>query len=295
MLNWYKILYNKKSSKSLGWEPEWFGASSFDNELIEKIKSKQKEFKIKEDGLVGEITYRRIYSEKIYNNDIPLEKEIEYVSTNNRILCNNHYFPIKTKAIFLNEGLRYKIMSKERNPKFVVIHWDACLNTRSAINVLKKRGYSVHFNIDNDGTIYQFVDTNDITFHAGTKYNADSIGIELSNAHYLKYQDWYEKKGFGERPIIEDFKIHKVKLDDFLGFYPKQIEALGILCGFIYDVYEIPLVFPEEQNGINKDCQNAKFKGFMNHFNLTDNKIDCASLPVEKVINIAKSNSSFRS
>ena len=55
--------------------------------------------------------------------------------------------------------------------------------------VLEKRGISTHFVIDNDGTIVQLVDCNDIAWHAGNrKVNNASIGIDLHRLrlHYYK-------------------------------------------------------------------------------------------------------------
>jgi hypothetical protein len=46
----------------------------------------------------------------------------------------------------------------KRNIRLFVNHWDVCLSSRSCQRVLDKRGASVHFLIDNDGTIYQTLD-----------------------------------------------------------------------------------------------------------------------------------------
>ena len=35
-------------------------------------------------------------------------------------------------------------------------------------------------------------------------WNDRSVGVEISNAYYTKYQSWYEKRDFGPRPIITD-------------------------------------------------------------------------------------------
>ena len=35
-----KIFYNEASAAKMGWEPEWFGADDFDDDLIEKIQKK---------------------------------------------------------------------------------------------------------------------------------------------------------------------------------------------------------------------------------------------------------------
>jgi hypothetical protein len=44
---------------------------------------------------------------------------------------------------------------------------------------------------------------NHIAWHAGSRtVNRKSVGVEISNAYYPKYQSWYKKNGFGERPSI---------------------------------------------------------------------------------------------
>ena len=90
-----------------------------------------------------------------------------------------------------------------------VTHWDVCLSSKSCFNILKKRGISVHFCIDNDGAIYQLMDCNDIGFHAGNwEVNTKSVGVEISNAYYPHYQDIYRRKGFGPRPFWRDAEVH---------------------------------------------------------------------------------------
>ena len=34
-----KIFYNESSAVKLGWSPDWFGASHFDEELLKKVES----------------------------------------------------------------------------------------------------------------------------------------------------------------------------------------------------------------------------------------------------------------
>ena len=77
---WYIRWRNKKSAKKLGWKPEWFGATKFDNHLTRKIKKFQKKYNLKRDGMCGGHTYkilvlkRQIFIKKIkakktnYNN-----------------------------------------------------------------------------------------------------------------------------------------------------------------------------------------------------------------------------------
>ena len=86
------------------------------------------------------------------------------------------------------------------------------------------------------------MDANHIAYHAGgSKWNAASVGVEISNAYYPKYQSWYKKNGYGERPIWKDKKVHGGKLSDFLGFYDVQLEAAKSLWQAIGEFYHIPL------------------------------------------------------
>ena len=52
-MSWWKRKYNKNSAKKYGWEPSWFGAKEFDNDLIENIKEFQRLHDLKVDGLCG--------------------------------------------------------------------------------------------------------------------------------------------------------------------------------------------------------------------------------------------------
>tara|TARA_Y100000817_G_scaffold282398_1_gene247638 strand:- start:374 stop:871 length:498 start_codon:yes stop_codon:yes gene_type:complete len=159
--------------------------------------------------------------------------------------------------------------------------------------VLGRRGISVHFCIDNDGTIYQLLDTQHGAWHAGNgKANHRSIGVEISNAYYPKYQNWYVKNGFGERPIQDGAWVHGRKLDPFLDFYPIQIDALKALWKAIHKGIGIPLEVPMKNGQLNTsvDSKAARgtFKGFINHYNITRGKIDCAGLDLLQLLDEVK-------
>ena len=62
-----KNFYNEASSSKLGWKPDWFGGDDFDDDLVRKIKTWQKENDLKADGLCGPSTHRRIYNERVAN------------------------------------------------------------------------------------------------------------------------------------------------------------------------------------------------------------------------------------
>ena len=123
--------------------------------------------------------------------------------------------------------------------------------------------------------------------------NRASAGVEISNAYYPRYQTWYTKNGFGPRPVVKDAWVHGNKLDDFLGFYPEQLEALKALWKAIHNATDIPLEAPTNQFGNTgtkyvQDVPYGKFKGFVSHYHVSKNKIDCAGLDLVKLLDEIK-------
>lgn len=297
-----KVFYNKSSADSLGWDPSWFGAVEHDDNLVKAIRKWQKKNGLTADGLCGPSTYRRVWTER--------EDEISNYAPptavcgpgDKFIVHNGNFLPINWDKVILwdeHSGLSCKdgtytsyAGKPDRKPHFFVNHWDVCLSTESMAKVINKRGISIHFGIDNDGTIYQLLDTQHAAWQAGgRKWNHDSIGVEIANAYYPKYQSWYKKNGFGPRPVNVkgSVKCHGNSLGEHLGFYDVQIEALKALWVAIHKGIGIPLDCPTDGSGnliegVDKVCAASKFKGFINHYNLTSRKIDCAGLDVKKLI-----------
>ena len=300
-----KVFYNEASSQKLGWTPDWFGATDHDDDLVTAIKKWQRKNGLKADGLCGPTTFRRIWTEREKDIDdykpVVVSKYTQAASCeNNNIVHNGHFYPIAWDKVVLwsePDGLICKENTYssyagkvDRKPTYFVNHWDVCLSADSCARVLARRGISVHFCIDNDGTIFQLMDTQHAAWQAGSKkWNHASIGVEISNAYYLKYQGWYEKNGFGPRPVTDDAKCHKSTLDPHLDFYPVQLEALKALWSAIHKAIGIPLECPTDSKGelvttVDRRCERGEFKGFINHYNLTRRKIDCAGLDLVKLL-----------
>ena len=172
----------------------------------------------------------------------------------------------------------------------IVTHWDVCLSAESCKRILEKRGISTHFCIDNDGTIIQFADCNNIAWHAGIrKVNNLSIGVDLSNAFYTKYQGTYVKRGYGERPVLTDSHCHGRILKPHLGFYPAQKKAYSALVLSLAKHYDIMLQCPLDDAGnlittVHENAKNAKYNGVVCHYHLTRNKIDVAGLELDEIV-----------
>jgi hypothetical protein len=303
-----KDFYNKSSSDSLGWKPSWFGCDEFDVNLVKAVQKWQKANGLTGDGLVGPMTYRRVWTEREANisNHVPRHNSVS-AGTDKHIVHNGKFIPIEWDKVILwddvdgfkaNKGCYTDLSGKEdRKPTMFVNHWDVCLSAESCATVLNKRGISVHFLIDNDGTIFQMLDTQHKAWHAGISKgvggNPKGIGVEISNAYYLKYQDWYVRNGFGERPVQEHGYVHGRTLDSFTDFYPVQLEALKALWKACHVGVGIPLDYPKNssghiETGVHKECERGKFHGICNHYNFTKNKIDCAGLDLPSLLDDVK-------
>ena len=302
-----KDFYNSSSAAKLGWSPSWFGCDEFDYNLVKAVQKWQRENGLTGDGLVGPMTYRRIWTERESNiSDFSPKKRYSNRSEN-YIVHNGHHIPIEWDKVILwdeDDGFKSKkgcytdLSGKEdRDPTMFVNHWDVCLSSESCATVLNRRGISVHFLIDNDGTIYQMLDTQHKAWHAGIpKYeggNSKGIGVEIANAYYTKYQNWYVKNGFGERPIQEHGFVHGKTLKPFLDFYPIQLEALKALWKACHIGIGIPLEYPKNsqghiETGVHKECERGKFAGICNHYNFIRTKIDCAGLDLPTLIEEVK-------
>tara|TARA_Y100000593_G_C4272254_1_gene318010 strand:+ start:326 stop:1219 length:894 start_codon:yes stop_codon:yes gene_type:complete len=291
-----KIFYNQASSEKLGWTPEWFGCDEFDEKLVKSIRKWQSENGLKADGLCGPGTHRRIVTYRLSQIDEYEPEDITEKDDANLVYRGN-FIPIDWgKVVLWSEEKGLNLNSKNYRPYFekrkinsFVNHWDVCLSSKSCASVLNKRGLSVHFLIDNDGTIYQLCDINHMCFHAGSKVNPTSIGVEISNAYYLKYQNWYEKRGFGKRPIVEGETVHGRSMKPFTDFYPVQIEALKALWKSLHDGIGIPLECPVDENNntlkrTNSKCARGTFKGFISHYHITSKKIDCSGLDIKTLL-----------
>ena len=292
-----KNFYNKASAAKLGWEPAWFGERYFDEKLVRAIKKWQKENSLTADGMCGPGTYRRVWTERQANID-------DYKPTNpnysNYIVYNGNFVPINWEKVILwseSDGLAaqpghyYDYSGRpKRNVRLFVNHWDVCLNSKSCNDILNRSGISVQFLIDNDGTIYQTMDMQHGAWHAGNeRVNRASVGVEISNAYYPKYADWYVNNGYGPRPMVDDAWVNGVKLDPFMGFYPEQIEAAKALWKAVASASNVKLKTKLNQFGkvstkYEKEIVYGKFEGVISHYHCYKGKIDCAGLEIGKLI-----------
>lgn len=211
------------------------------------------------------------------------------------IICNNKPISIgwdkvinvkEEGALALSQGYSSR-KPYQRAISKIITHWDVCRSSKHCFKYMQKEGdLSTHFSIDNDGTIYQFLDTRHKAWHASGA-NAESIGIDLSTAYYLEHQEWYLKNLGKEKPIVRDATVNDETLDPHLGFFPEQIEAYKQLLISLVRYYKIPLRFPCTKTGelLQEYFEGSKkFTGIMCHYHSQSGKIDVAGLPLDSIV-----------
>jgi N-acetyl-anhydromuramyl-L-alanine amidase AmpD len=190
-----------------------------------------------------------------------------------------------------------------------VIHFDVCGTSRRCFEVLQdKRGLSVHFMLDIDGTIYQTLDLKERAWHA-TIANTRSIGIEIANMGAYPVKDpnplgqWYQPDSEGRvrlvipggpkpgepdtsvrvlRPSRDEKIVGTIQGQELVqyDFTPQQYEALAKLTATLCTVFpKIRCDYPRDEKGAlitNKlpDEQLARYEGVLGHYHVQTNKVD---------------------
>ena len=202
-----------------------------------------------------------------------------------------------TKVI---KGKRYSSRSKVRTVnrawlnKYVTqffLHHSGLYRSRDTYGVLhKQRGLSVHFIMDDDGTIYQCLDVKERGWHGG-KCNPISVGIEIdSRASVRRFPKAYDvvhqkKYRVGPRSIKLD-TLHGKKIRGF-DYSDGQYSALIKLSKCLCEQLGIEKDFPRDVEGnlIKGVVSNfKKYNGIICHYNITKNKIDPVSLDHGRII-----------
>ena len=286
--------YNKRSSKKLGWTPKWFSVDAFGEGLQLAIKDFQDDYPdLRVDGMCGPSTFRRLKLERDAAGVGPELKDTILIGSKLLpIAWDKVIVPGEDGSLALSKGFRRK---KERYTNMVITHWDVCTSAEKCFRVLNGKGISTHFCIDWDGTIYQFVDVVHEAWHAGvSKINRQSVGIDLNNPIYPKYNDILVKRGQTERPIISGYTINGWNPGEFLGFHKVQIDAYtALLAALNQHLPDLELV-PTGDSGDPKVIKTIKVNravaegGVMHHAHVKKRKWDTAGVDIAACCEAAK-------
>lgn len=150
----------------------------------------------------------------------------------------------------------------------VVWHWTASDNgARSVMRTLKRRGLSIHYVIDYDGTVTKMADpATTACMHAGTRANRRFIGVELVNRAVVPPSS--------RRPRRVVQATSHGQTTERTDFTPEQYAAIITLADEISDAYGIPRVCAPGSTVIAYDT----FAGHLEHIHITRKKIDCGGL-----------------
>lgn len=164
----------------------------------------------------------------------------------------------------------------------IVLHYDAAGTSAQCFKVLERRGLSVHFMVDLDGTVYQTCDTSVRAYHAGT-FNDGSVGIEIANVGaYASRAElgrlWPVPPGVARparvpppaRPGPLRGRIHGRDLWQ-QDYTEEQYEALGALVAALCRGLQVPAEAPTEKGVIRSP---EAWRGIVGHYHLTTQKTD---------------------
>jgi hypothetical protein len=154
-----------------------------------------------------------------------------------------------------------------------VVHHDGCQDSKMCFHVLhNERGLSVHFLIDNDGTIYQTLDLVDCAFQAAG-VNEISIGVELANrGDAVRFPNEYHGRREKQTCTIHGHQ--------FLAYaYTKeQNEAMVNLGKALARIFpNLPQAHPITPTGDPMWANlpdPREFAGYLGHYHVTDQKWD---------------------
>jgi len=171
------------------------------------------------------------------------------------------------------------------------LHHSGLYRSKDTYATLQQRGLSVHFILDDDGTLYQALDVRERAYHMGTN-NAMSVGIEIdSRAAAGQYPDAYDevhqkKYKVGPRKVKFD-TIHGMKMKGF-DYSDAQYATLAKLTKTLIEIF--PLIKPDFARNasgaiIKTELANPqKHQGFICHFQATKKKIDPISFDFDRFL-----------
>lgn len=123
----------------------------------------------------------------------------------------------------------------------IVLHEPAARTIEETLQALRGRDLSVHYTVDQQGTIRRHLAPERKAWHAGPKHNDRSIAIEVVGVVYGEWAD--EDK---QDQVIDTCWVHDGPNDrrDYVVPPAEQLEATWQLVRHLCWLYDIPLRFP---------------------------------------------------
>jgi len=180
------------------------------------------------------------------------------------------------------QGMNPSYASIRAMIKQFVVHHDGCSSADMCFNVLQnERGLSVHFLLDNDGTIYQTIDLGLMAYHAAD-WNIYSIGVELCNrGDAFKEPSYYDSGHAGPPRSTKNCKINNNTIKSF-DYTPAQYDSFRRLARELLKLFpNLPADYPQSSPGEqmwntlpNASVERERYAGYIGHYHLTQQKWD---------------------
>jgi len=192
----------------------------------------------------------------------------------------------------------------------IVLHTDVARTAADCFRFLVEQGFSTHFIVDWDGTIYQCADPQDTAIHAGPA-NKTSIGIDLNNVLPNLAQRGYSSVTYPTdidpgiqdptspyyRPLYKPMIINGIKTRSY-GYCDKQYEGLlALLKALLKVLPSIPPYPPVDESGqvvprVLDDFMG--FSGIMGHWHISTTRWDPGPLDWDRVVaGLSEEHNSF--
>lgn len=185
-------------------------------------------------------------------------------------------------------GYAFPARTRRRETRLVIVHATAAENPPDAVykNMMNHQNaigrpqpLSVHFVIDQKGSIFQTADVDSRGAHCAGSYNSFSpntvsVGIEVIGrlTDFRKVPD----KGVARPRVKETIHGREVDVDEML---PAQCDAVAALCEALCALYALPLRVPENQDGtllfgVMSEKAAQAFTGCSGHMHFEPSKPD---------------------
>lgn len=305
---------NAESADFLGWDATWVGLPPdmdvADELVADAVAAQQAWYDLPVTGVLDAITWQRIE----FMRSIELQADLVPTVPTDHVFVGGVPetvpFAVVTweepgglgiKQIWHHKGKRRTRFYGRAGKKIsrAVLHWTGTKTPhhtyRAAWNT--RRSVSTHFEIGDDGTIFQLVDLANGTYNSGRGWiNRCSIGVDLTlnpaRKDRHKINAALVKLGLKARPFTDGVKVRGWRPGPFLGATPEQLVSLRHLMRWFEARFGIPMESPDNPErprvvpaicGIKDASPSLLLPGWLQHAHFKKGRWDaaCVSLPVQ--------------
>ena len=310
-------LDNVESADVLGWDATWLNLPPdvmvHDAIVGDAVAEEQSFYGQPVTGVMDSVTWQRLE----FMRTIELQSDVQPSTPSDHVFVSGKPEAVPFEVVTWEEpgGLGIKRTytrhgktktrysgRKDAYPSRVVLHWTGTKTPqhtyRAAWNT--PRGVSTHFEIGDDGTIFQLVDLANATYNAGKGWlNRASIGVDLTLNPARKdtaaINAALERLGLKRRPVVSGVKVRGWKPGTFLSATSEQLVSLRQLMRWFNERFGIPMTSPDDPDrphvipaicGISDATPDKLPPGWLQHAHFKGGRWDasCVSLPIQLAI-----------